>query len=72
MGGLAAIGSNPYVGGIQGYRAGMAQSTGQTGIQVMRRFLNRYPDVTIRAGHRLRIWFTSDALFPTTRKGVLP
>ena len=32
----------------------------------MRRFLNRLPEVTVRAGHRLRIWFTSDALFPTT------
>lgn len=59
MGGLAllASGSSPY--GV-----GIAQTTGQTGQTVMRRFLNRLPDVTIRAGHRLRIWFTSDVLFP--------
>ena len=68
LSGLAAIGSNPYGGGIQAYRAGVAQSTGQSGLQVMRRFLNRYPDVTIRAGHRLRIWFTSDTLFPRTQE----
>ena len=66
LSGLAAIGSNPYGGGIDAYRAGVAQSTGQSGLQLMRRFLNRYPDVTIRAGHRLRIWFTSDTLFPRT------
>ena len=70
MSGFAAIGSNPYAGGLAGYRSGAAQSTSQSGLQLMRRFLNRYPTVTIRAGHRLRIWFTGDALFPSRRRSL--
>lgn len=65
MSGLAAIGGNPYAGGFPGFQSGVSQGTAASGQQVMRRFLNRLPEVTIRAGHRLRIWFTSDALFPT-------
>ena len=72
MSGLAALGGNPYAGGVPGFQSGVSQGTANSGQQVMRRFLNRLPEVTIRAGHRLRIWFTSDALFPTNRKGVLP
>ncbi len=70
MSGFAAIGANPYAGGLAGYRSGVAQSTSQSGIQLMNRFLNRFPTVTIRAGHRLRIWFTSDALFPSHRRSL--
>ena len=66
MSGLAAIGGTPYAGGFPGFQSGFGQGTAASGQQVMRRFLNRLPEVTIRAGHRLRIWFTSDALFPTT------
>lgn len=70
MSGFAAIGGNPYAGGLAGYRSGVAQSTSESGMQLMRRFLNRYPTITIRAGHRLRIWFTSDALFPSNRRSL--
>ena len=70
MSGFAAIGGNPYAGGLAGYRSGIAQGTSEAGLQVMRRFLNRLPTVTIRAGHRLRIWFTSDALFPSRRRSL--
>ena len=66
MSGLAAIGGSPYTGGFPGFQSGFSQGTAASGQQIMRRFLNRLPEVTIRAGHRLRIWFTSDALFPTT------
>ncbi len=29
------------------------------------RYLNRMPEITIRAGHRLRVWLTSDVLIRT-------
>ncbi|MDE2882273.1 MAG: TrbI/VirB10 family protein, partial [Acidobacteriota bacterium] len=64
MSGLTAVGGSPYAGGFPGFQSGFSQGTAASGQQVMRRFLNRLPEVTIRAGHRLRIWFTSDALFP--------
>ena len=62
--GLTLQGSNPYSGGSAGVRAGAGQGLGQGATQILQRFLNRFPTITIRAGHRLRIWFTSDVLVP--------
>ena len=66
MSGLAALGGNPYAGGLPGLQSGFSGGSAAAGQNIMNRFLNRLPEVTIRAGHRLRIWFTSDALFPIT------
>ena len=67
--GLTLQGSNPYAGGGQGFRAGAGQGFGQATSQILQRFLNRLPTITIRAGQRLRIWFTSDALLPRPARG---
>ena len=67
--GLTLQNSNPYGGGAQAFRAGAGQGLGQAAEQVLQRFLNRLPTLTIRAGHRLRIWFTSDVLVPRNLKG---
>ena len=64
LSGLTLRGSSPYSGGQAGFQAGAGQGFGQAGMQILTRFLNRYPTITIRAGHRLRIWFTSDVLVP--------
>ena len=64
LSGLTAIGSNPYAGGQQGFQAGASQGLGETAVRILDRFLNRLPTITIRAGHRLRIWFTGDVLVP--------
>ena len=57
--GLALAGGSPF-----GLRAGIGQGLGQSATSVLDRFLNRLPTLTIRAGHRLRVWFTSDVLVP--------
>ena len=57
--GLALAGGSPF-----GLRAGVGQGLGQSATSLLDRFLNRLPTITIRAGHRLRIWFTSDVLVP--------
>ena len=62
--GLTLRGSNPYGGGAEGVRAGAGQGLAQGATSVLDRFLNRLPTITIRAGHRLRIWLTSDVLVP--------
>lgn len=67
LSGLTLQGSNPHGGGIQGFRAGAGQGFGLAATQILQRFLNRLPTITIRAGHRLRIWFASDVLVPTSR-----
>ena len=62
--GLTLRGSDPYAGGRQGFQAGIGQGLAQSATSILDRFLNRLPTITIRAGHRLRIWFTSDVLVP--------
>ena len=64
LSGLTAIGSNPYAGGRAGFQAGASQGLGEGAVRILDRFLNRLPTITIRAGHRLRIWFTGDVLVP--------
>ncbi len=59
LSGLTLAGGSPF-----GLRAGIGQGLGQSATSVLDRFLNRLPTITIRAGHRLRIWFTSDVLVP--------
>ena len=60
LSGLTLAGATPY-----GLQAGVGQGLGNSATSVLDRFLNRMPTVTVRAGHRLRIWFTSDVLVPT-------
>ena len=64
LSGLTALGSNPYAGGRAGFQAGASQGLGESAVRILDRFLNRLPTITIRAGHRLRIWFTGDVLIP--------
>ncbi len=64
LSGLTAIGSNSYAGGRAGFQAGASQGLGEGAVRILDRFLNRLPTLTIRAGHRLRIWFTGDVLVP--------
>ena len=69
LSGLTAVGGNPYEGGAAGMRSGAGQGLGQAATRILDRFLNRLPTITIRAGHRLRVWFTSDVLVPRPTKG---
>ena len=69
LSGLTAAGGNPYEGGAAAMRSGAGQGLGQAATRILDRFLNRLPTITIRAGHRLRVWFTSDVLVPRPTKG---
>ncbi len=64
LAGLTLQGSDPYAGGGADFRSAAGQGFGQSATQILQRFLNRLPTVTIRAGHRLRVWVTSDLLVP--------
>ena len=64
LAGLTLQGADPYAGGGAGFRAAAGQGVGQSATQILSRFLNRLPTVTVRAGHRLRVWVTSDLLVP--------
>ena len=59
LSGLTLAGSTPF-----GLRSGVGQGLGNSATSILDRFLNRMPTLTIRAGHRLRIWLTADVLVP--------
>lgn len=43
---------------------GVGDATSQATLQVMSRFLNRLPTITIREGHRVKVYLTSDLELP--------
>lgn len=86
FGAAAAVGLitglSPYVGTAGFGRAdanrtvviagGVGDATGQASTQVMQRFLNRLPTITIREGHRIKVYLTSDIELPTYEPGRTP
>src|SRR5262245_13941212 len=46
---------------------GVGDATAQATLQVMNRFLNRLPTITIREGHRVKVYLTSDIELPAYR-----
>ncbi len=48
----------------QAARMEAGRSLGESASAIMSRYLNRLPTITIRAGQRIRIYFTSDLLVP--------
>ena len=60
LSGLTLAGASPY-----GLQAGVGQGLGGSATSMLDRYLNRMPEITIHAGHRLRVWFTADVLVPT-------
>ena len=47
-------------------------ATAQATAQTMNRFLNRLPTVTIREGHRVKVYLTSDLELPAYQSGPTP
>ena len=52
-------------GGGQGqFRSAVSEQMANTSLQIVERFLNRLPEVTIRAGHRVNIRLMADLVVP--------
>jgi type IV secretory pathway VirB10-like protein len=51
---------------------GAADTTAQASMQVMNRFLNRLPTVTIREGHRVKVYLTRDLELPAYQRAPGP
>jgi type IV secretory pathway VirB10-like protein len=67
--GLAQYLGSAGLGGGDGDRTvviagGVGDATSQATMQVMNRFLNRLPTVTIREGHRVKVYLTNDLELP--------
>ena len=67
IGGLAQINNNASTSVVSpsvGIRQGITSQTAQEAMQILDRFLNTFPTITIRAGTRVRIWLTGDSELP--------
>src|SRR4029077_160054 len=50
------------------YRQGMASSLSQSSMHVLDRYLNVVPTITIREGHRVKVYLSDDLLLPAYEK----
>ncbi len=68
LGGLAQIGNGGVgiIGGDPGVmiRDGISEQTGQEAEQILNRFLNRLPVITLKEGSRARVYIGRDILIP--------
>jgi len=72
----AAQSTVPNVGidasGADAYRVGVASSVSQSSTRVLDKFLNINPTLTIREGHRVKIYLTNDLLLPAYENHTIP
>ena len=64
-GGLTASGSDLM-------RQGFAQSTAQSSAQILDKFLNVLPTITIREGHRVKVYLSGDLALPDYANHTMP
>jgi type IV secretory pathway VirB10-like protein len=53
-------------------RQGVASSLAQSGTHVLDRFLNILPEITIREGHRIKVYITQDLLLSAYENHRIP
>ena len=58
--------------GTEAYKAGIASSLSQSGANVLDRFINVPPTITIREGHRIKVYMTQDMLLPAYENHDMP
>jgi type IV secretion system protein VirB10 len=77
IGGLAQLGTQVNTAGVPEsttdvYRQGVATSLSQSSLHVLDKFLNILPTVTIREGHRVKVFLTEDLLVPDYTQHAMP
>jgi type IV secretion system protein TrbI len=72
----AAVATNANQGynesGSEAYKAGIASSLSQSSANVLDRFINIPPTITIREGHRIKVYITQDMLVPAYENHTIP
>ena len=65
-------GSGYNISGPAMYEQGVASSLSQSGANVLDRFINILPTITIREGHRIKVYLTQDMLLPAYDNHTMP
>jgi len=58
--------------GSEAYKQGISSSLAQSGANVLDRFINIPPTITIREGHRIKVYITQDMLLPAYENHTMP
>lgn len=58
--------------GPEAYRQGISSSLSQSSANVLDRFINIPPTITIREGHRIKVYLTQDMLLPAYENHDMP
>jgi type IV secretory pathway VirB10-like protein len=74
VGGIAEAGSDGLLteSGTQSMEQGVGESLGQTSQRILDKFLNILPTVTIREGHRVKIYLSGDLELPDYANHKMP
>jgi len=74
IGGIAEAGSGGVLtqSGTQSIQQGVGESVGQTSQRILDKFLNILPTVTIREGHRVKIYLSGDLALPDYANHKMP
>lgn len=74
IGGIAEAGSGGVLtqSGTQSIQQGVGESMGQTSQRIVDKFLNILPTVTIREGHRVKIYLSGDIALPDYANHRMP
>jgi len=76
--GLSSIGTNNSAvtglptSNLSAYREGVTASLSQSSLHILDRFLNIPPTITIREGHRVRVFLTQDLMVPAYAQHRMP
>jgi type IV secretory pathway VirB10-like protein len=58
--------------GSEAYKSGIASSLSQSSANVLYRFINIPPTITIREGHRIKVYIAQDMLLPAVENHTVP
>jgi type IV secretory pathway VirB10-like protein len=77
IGALGAIAEGGTAGSLNAsssdlMRQGFGQSTAQSAAQILDKFLNVMPTVTIREGHRVKVYLSGDLALPDYSNHIMP
>ena len=69
---IEAGGGTITTSGSQAFTTGAASSVSQSATTVLDRFIQIPPTITIREGHRIKVYFTQDMLLPAYDNHTIP
>lgn len=69
---LSAGNSGAFASGTDALKSGIGASVSQSATNVLDKFLNIPPTITIREGHRIKVYLSQDLLLPAVENHAIP